>query len=91
MIDLIPTSPRELEPYALSIILMGFFVCIAPALPREKTWARVLIVTIGIAVAVRYLAWRLLKTIVPVEPMSLQGAWFIGIYINQHHRLCRWC
>jgi len=81
MIDLIPTSLRELEPYALSIILMGFFVCIAPALPREKTWARVLIVAIGIAVAVRYLAWRLLKTIVPVEPMSLQGAWFIGIYV----------
>src|SRR4051794_6449487 len=81
MIDLIPTSLSELEPYAPSIILIGFFLCIAPALPREKTWARSLIVAIGIAVAVRYLAWRLLETIAPVEPKSLQGAWFIGIYV----------
>jgi cellulose synthase (UDP-forming) len=81
MIDLIPTSPRELGPYALSIILMGFFACIAPALPREKTWARALIVVIGIAAAVRYLAWRLLETMAPEGPMSLRGAWFIGIFV----------
>jgi cellulose synthase (UDP-forming) len=81
MIDLIPTSLQELAPYGLSIILLGFFVCVAPALAREKTWARVLIVAIGIAVALRYLAWRLIETLTPEEPMSLEGAWFIGIFV----------
>ena len=57
---------------------MGFYVCIAPALPLEKTWARALIVAIGIAVAVRYLAWRLFETLVPEVSMSLEGAWFLG-------------
>ncbi|MGE5755265.1 MAG: glycosyltransferase [Planctomycetaceae bacterium] len=83
MMDLIPTSLSQWEPYALSIILMGFFVCIAPALPQEKTWARVLIVAIGIAVAFRYLAWRLLETLVPEVSMSIEGAWFLGIYLTE--------
>src|SRR5262245_58942320 len=81
MIALIPLSLSQWQPYALSIILIGFFVCIAPVLPLEKAWARVLIVAIGIAVAFRYLAWRLFETLVPETPMSIEGAWFLGVYV----------
>ena len=81
MIDLIPTTARECEPYALSLVLLIFFACIAPSLPLKKTWARSLVLGIGVAVAVRYLAWRLLETIGPAELRSLEGAWFIGIYL----------
>jgi xanthine/uracil/vitamin C permease (AzgA family) len=80
MIELIPTSGRELEPYALCLLLAGFYLCIAPVLPRRQTWARLLIIAIVLAVSVRYLAWRLFETVLPVDPWSAAGVWYVCIY-----------
>jgi len=81
MIELIPTSWSELEPYALSAVLAGFYIGIAPLLPKRQTWARALVILIGLAAAVHYLGWRLLETIRPAEWMSIEGFWFIGVYL----------
>jgi len=81
MIELIPTCWNDLWPYSLSMLLVGFYLCVAPLLPRRKTWARVLVAAICLAVAVRYLAWRLLHTIFPAELNSGAGAWYLGIYV----------
>ena len=81
MIELIPTSWSDLWPYAPSMLLAGFYLCLAPLLPRRKTWARVLVAAICLAVAVRYLAWRLLYTLLPAELMSGEGVWYLGIYV----------
>jgi cellulose synthase (UDP-forming) len=100
MIDLIPTSCSELWPYALSVTLVGFYLCASPLLPRRQNWARVLVVTIGLVIAVRYLAWRLLETILPADLMSVTGVWYLGIYLFElvsflnysimFVTLCRW-
>ena len=81
MIDLIPTYWSDLGPYALSMLLMGFYLCLAPLLPRRRTWARVLVVAICLAVAVRYLRWRLFHTILPAELISGEGVWYLSIYV----------
>ena len=81
MIDLIPTCTSDLWPYALGMLLMGFYLCLAPLLPRRKTWARVLVVAICLAVAVRYLTWRLLYTILPADLISVEGVWYLFVYV----------
>ena len=81
MIELFPTCWSDLSPYALSMLLAGFYLCLAPLLPRRKTWARVLVVVICLAVAVRYLAWRLMQTILPAELNSGEGIWYLYIYV----------
>jgi cellulose synthase (UDP-forming) len=80
MIELIPTSWSELEPYALTLFLAGFFLGVAPLLPKRRGWARILVVTIGLVISVYYLAWRLTDTILPADLMSPAGAWYLCIY-----------
>ena len=81
MIELIPTSWYDLGPYTLSMLLLGFYLCVAPLLPKRKTWARVLAVAICLAVAVRYLAWRLLYTILPAHVCFGEAIWYVCIYV----------
>ncbi len=80
MVELIPTSWSDLRPYALSILLVGFYLCVAPRLPRRQTWARVLVAGVCLATAVRYLAWRVWATLLPAELASATGAWYLCIY-----------
>ena len=81
MIELIPTCWSDLWPYVLSMLLSGFYLCLAPLLPKRRTWARVLVVVICLAVAVRYLAWRLWHTILPAELNSSEGVWYLCIFV----------
>jgi cellulose synthase (UDP-forming) len=100
MIELIPTTRSELWPYAVCLALVGFYLGIAPFLPKQKTWSRTLMVAIALAMAVRYLSWRLLDTVLPADLMSAQGVWYLGIYILEllsflnysvlFLTLCRW-
>jgi cellulose synthase (UDP-forming) len=80
MIELIPTSRSELWPYWVCLLLVGFHLGIAPLLPRHKLWSRTLMVTVGLATAVRYLSWRLLETVCPADLVSARGAWVLAIY-----------
>ena len=81
MIELIPTSWSDFWPYAPGMLVAGFYLCLAPLLPRRKTWARLLVAAVCLAVAVRYLVWRLLYTLLPAELMSGVGVWYLGIYV----------
>jgi cellulose synthase/poly-beta-1,6-N-acetylglucosamine synthase-like glycosyltransferase len=80
MIELIPTSGSEIWPYALSMLLAGLYLCVAPCLPRQRTWARVLIIAIAMAVSIRYLVWRLFETVLPADLWSAAGAWYVCVY-----------
>jgi cellulose synthase (UDP-forming) len=70
----------ELVPFALCVALVGFFLTVAPALPRQKTWARTLVIGIGFAVCLRYLVWRLVATVLPADLVSLEGAWILFLF-----------
>jgi cellulose synthase (UDP-forming) len=70
----------ELAPFALCLALVGFFLGVAPVLPREKTWARTLVTGIGLVVCLRYLVWRLLVTVCPADLVSLEGAWILFLF-----------
>ena len=63
------------------MLLAGFYLCMAPYLPRRQTWARVLIVSIALAVSVRYLVWRLFATLLPADLCTAAGAWYVCIYL----------
>ena len=70
----------ELVPFAPSVAVAGFFLAVAPALPRHKTWARTLVIGVGLVVCLRYLAWRLLATVCPADLVSLEGAWILFLF-----------
>jgi cellulose synthase (UDP-forming) len=70
----------EVVPFALCLALVGFFLAVAPALPKQKTWARTLVVGVGLAVCLRYLVWRLLATVCPADLVSLEGAWVLFLF-----------
>jgi cellulose synthase (UDP-forming) len=70
----------ELAPFALSLAVVGFFLAIAPGLPRNKTWARTLVVAVGLAVCLRYLVWRLVATVCPADLVSVEGAWILFLF-----------
>ena len=70
----------ELVPFAPSVAVAGFFLAVAPALPRDKTWARILVIGVGLAVCLRYLAWRLLATVCPADLVSVEGAWILFLF-----------
>jgi cellulose synthase (UDP-forming) len=54
----------SLGPGAATLILViGIFLTLVPALPRDRTWARSLIALCGCALLLRYLAWRLGATL----------------------------
>jgi cellulose synthase (UDP-forming) len=100
MIELIPTSEAELWPFAACVLLAGFYLGIAPVLPRRRTWARVFVVAVALAMAVRYLAWRWLESMPARDWISPQGLWSLGIYLLEvlaflnysvlFLTLCRW-
>jgi hypothetical protein len=48
---------------ATLICVIGVFLAVVPALPRDRTWARSLIALCGCALLLRYLAWRLGETL----------------------------
>lgn len=81
MIELIPTSRADLGPYIVSMLLLGFYLCVMPALPKRRTWARVLLVAVALAVAVRYLVWRLVATVLPADLCTGAGIWYVIVYL----------
>jgi cellulose synthase (UDP-forming) len=100
MIELIPASASELSPYLLTICLTGFYLWVAPMFPRQTTWARAFLVAISLAIAARYLVWRLVATIPLADLASAAGAWYLVVYLFElasffnysilFLALCRW-
>ncbi len=42
----------------LNLAVLGFFLAIVPLLPKDRTWARSLVVLVVLGLWVRYLVWR---------------------------------
>jgi len=62
--------------WGLNLAVLGFFVALVPLLPRDRTWARSLVVLMVLGLWGRYLAWRITST-APLEPASGNGLFFV--------------
>src|SRR5262245_19458141 len=79
MLPLIPRRAINLHSDALPLLellgpmlfVLGAVYVLGPLLPLERSWARLLIFTVVWLVIARYLAWRLVETVLPAR-----GAWY---------------
>jgi cellulose synthase (UDP-forming) len=71
---------KEFVICVLCTALVGFFLGVAPYLPKQRSWARTLVVAIGLVLTVRYLLWRFVDTVLPAKLLCLEGAWFLFVY-----------
>ncbi|HEV3024043.1 MAG TPA: glycosyltransferase, partial [Pirellulales bacterium] len=62
--------------WATNLAVLGFFLAVVPLLPRERTWARSLVVSITLACWARYLYWRYTST-APAEFTFGTGSFFV--------------
>jgi cellulose synthase (UDP-forming) len=69
-----------LLPFLPCLALAGFFLGVAPRLPRDKPWARTLMVSIGLMASLRYLIWRFTDTVWPAELLSAAGVRYLCLY-----------
>jgi cellulose synthase (UDP-forming) len=69
-----------LLPFLPCLALAGFFLGVAPHLPKDKPWVRTLMVAIGLSASLRYLIWRFTDTVWPADLLSAQGVWFLCLY-----------
>ncbi len=63
----------------MSVLLPTLFIFLMliiwlPILPKEKTWARILVLGFAIALTLRYFSWRVMITL-PSLTMSFQSLW----------------
>jgi cellulose synthase (UDP-forming) len=69
-----------LLPFLPFLALAGFLLGVAPRLPKDKPWARTLMVAIGLSASLRYLIWRFTDTVWPAELLSAAGVWYLSLY-----------
>ena len=67
--------------WAATLAMAGFSLAILPSLPRQQTWGRTLAVAIGLFVTVRYLWWRLMVTVLPVDSLTGAGIWVWIVFL----------
>jgi cellulose synthase (UDP-forming) len=63
-----------------AFLAVGFFVGLAPLLPRRWVWARILVALAALLTGVRYLVWRWEETVWPADLASAEGAWYLVVY-----------
>jgi cellulose synthase (UDP-forming) len=69
-----------LLPFLPCLALAGFFLGVAPRLPKDKPWVRTLMVTVGLTASLRYLIWRFTDTVLPADLLSAAGVWYLCLY-----------
>jgi cellulose synthase (UDP-forming) len=69
-----------LLPFLPTLALAGFFLGVAPRLPRDKPLVRTLMVSIGLSASLRYLIWRFTDTIWPADLQTAGGVWYLCLY-----------
>jgi len=62
--------------WGLNLAVLGFFLAIVPMLPKDRTWARSLVILVVLGFWGRYLAWRLTST-APPHLASGAGLFFL--------------
>jgi len=71
---------QELWPLAPTFFVAGIFLIFIANWPRQRSWARTLACVFVLAVALRYLVWRLLHTVLPYPADGSFGfiwTWFV--------------
>ncbi|WP_165235146.1 glycosyltransferase [Aquisphaera insulae] len=74
-------SPLDGSEWAAALALIGLCFTVLPSLPVRRTWARTAVVVFGLAIAGRYLHWRLVETVLPVDAWTVRGAWIWIVYL----------
>lgn len=69
-----------LDALAPGFLVLGFYIGIAPFLPRHRTWARSLVLGIAGLCTLRYFDWRFAWTMDFDQATGIQGAWML-IYL----------
>jgi cellulose synthase (UDP-forming) len=64
----------------LNMAVLGFFLAIVPALPKQRTWARSLVILLVLVLWARYLLWRATAT-APQELASGVGLYFLATLV----------
>ncbi len=61
---------------ALNLVVLGFFLAVMPFLPKERTWARSLVIIVVLGLWIRYMVWRVTAT-APPDLSSGMGLFFL--------------
>ena len=61
--------------WGINLAVLGFFLAVVPLLPRERTWARTLVISITLVLWARYLYWRYTDT-APAEFTFATGSFY---------------
>lgn len=70
----------ELSSLGIPLVLFALYWGFAPDLRRDLSLARVAVIIIPIALGIRYLAWRLVATVLPFEGDMLGQAWVWALF-----------
>jgi len=64
-----------LSDFAPALAALGIYLGITPVITRTSPVARLVVVVFAAAVLARYMAWRFPETVVPADPLTVEGAW----------------
>jgi cellulose synthase (UDP-forming) len=73
-----PVSGTE---WAATLAVAAFCIALLPALPTQKTWARLLAVSLGLIITLRYLSWRFIETVLPTDATTPAGVWVWIVFL----------
>lgn len=65
-----------------SLIVIGLFLLLTPLLPRNKHWARTIVVSILAIASLRYMWWRTANTL-PSDLGSLENLWMAAVFATE--------
>jgi cellulose synthase (UDP-forming) len=66
----------------LNLGVLGFFLAVVPLLPKQRTWARSLVVLIAVGFSIRYLWWRATATAPPNLSSGAGAFFFVGLIVE---------
>ncbi|MGO9601755.1 MAG: glycosyltransferase family 2 protein [Isosphaeraceae bacterium] len=67
--------------WAATLAMAAFCLTILPSLPRERAWARLLAISVGLFMSARYLNWRLVETVLPSNLLTVGGMWVWTVFL----------
>ncbi|UKV16307.1 glycosyltransferase [Thalassospiraceae bacterium SW-3-3] len=74
--------------FAPLALVIGVMMLVSPILPRDRLWARWLVVIFLIALIARYLPWRITETVLPADLSTTQGWWIVFLFAIEIVFLC---
>ena len=66
----------------INLAVLGFFLAVVPLLPKQRTWARSLVVLVALGLSARYLWWRWTATAPPVSMPRANWYFDVGLTVE---------